>query len=194
MTVSKQKILPIINEIFDLIEMYGFQAYDENLTLLQHMEQSARIAEENGEDLEFVITAFLHDIGIICDPFVERVSHDEIGRLHNEIIGASFLRSRGFSGRVCVLITSQLDANRYMLTKQFNYKKKERKKLVTEDGRLLMSKSEMKEFESRPYFEDAIRLKRIDDEARDTTQSQYHLLKYRSLLMSYLTQQNQGLL
>ncbi len=51
------------DEIFNLYERYGNEAYGEEVTQTAHMVQSAQLAEEEGYDDEVILAAFFHDIG-----------------------------------------------------------------------------------------------------------------------------------
>src|SRR5450432_4003262 len=100
------------DEIFALYEGYGGEEYvGEKISQLEHMVQSAQLAEKHGYDEEVILAAFLHDIGHICvsasedqedEPDDEdrpsfHGSMERYGILDHEEIGAGFLAQRGFS-------------------------------------------------------------------------------------------------
>ncbi len=188
MNWSSKNIIEIVNALFDLIEMYGFRQYDEHVTIVQHMQQAAHLSEVQGEDEEFIIAAFLHDIGIFCNPFIKKPQVGGFIRKDHEMIGAAFLSEQGFSERICDLVTSQLDAKRYVKTKEFRY----RKKSTGDDSLFLapdlyMTRDELSSFEKSELFNEAIRLRRIDEAARDPKVVSHKTMKYRSMITSHLT-------
>ena len=94
-----------LTEIRSLFEQYGTQPYyGEAVSQFQHAAQSAELARRDGFNEEVQIAAFLHDIGhmLPTDDPVELM--DEYGRMDHEGVAADWLRERGFSERIAMLI------------------------------------------------------------------------------------------
>ena len=78
-----------VDEIFSYYEKYGDHEYGEEVTQLEHMIQSAQLAEQEGYDEEVILPAFLHDVGhLVADgENAEKMgtygaqSHDKIGEI-----------------------------------------------------------------------------------------------------------------
>jgi putative nucleotidyltransferase with HDIG domain len=72
-----------------------------------------------GTDEEVIIAALFHDIGQIIPLEATRDvrmnlkdSSENVGRVGHEMIGAEYLRSLGFSDKVCRLVNSHVAAKR----------------------------------------------------------------------------------
>jgi putative nucleotidyltransferase with HDIG domain len=74
-----------------------------------------------GADDELILAALFHDIGQITPMDVTKDvrmelkggSSGDVGRVGHEAIGAEYLRSFGFSDKVCRLVNSHVAAKRY---------------------------------------------------------------------------------
>ncbi|KAJ6163683.1 hypothetical protein N7497_003662 [Penicillium chrysogenum] len=102
------------------LEKYGQGDYiGESISQLEHCLQAAHQASKANARDELVIAALLHDIGQII-PLEStkearmniRESTENVGRVGHEAIGASYLRSLGFSEVVCRLVNSHVAAKR----------------------------------------------------------------------------------
>lgn len=75
-----------------------------------------------GSDDELVIAALFHDIGQIIPVDMNKDvrmkmasgSDEDVGRIGHETIGAEYLRTLGFSDKVCRLVNSHVAAKRYV--------------------------------------------------------------------------------
>ena len=112
----------VIDEIFALYEKFGKEDYiGEPVSLIEHMSQSAQLAMDAGYDDEVVLAAFFHDIGHIC---VLRNSENTMGKFgvkSHEKIGADYLREKGFSEKIAMLVENHVQAKRYLTFKNQNY-------------------------------------------------------------------------
>jgi putative nucleotidyltransferase with HDIG domain len=112
----------ITNEIMDLYKGYGGNEYaGEKVTQLEHMVQSAQLAEEQGYDEEVILAAFLHDIGHISEAAKGENEMDGFGIKDHEELGAEFLRGKGFSKKIARLVESHVEAKRYLTIKDPAY-------------------------------------------------------------------------
>ena len=133
------------------------------------MSQAAAFAIEAGADDEVVLAAFFHDIGHLLADRLEVASMSGYGALDHEQLGADYLKSLGFSNRICSLIKNHVQAKRYLtLTRPGYYEKlslASLKTLAFQGG--MMTKSEAEQFRSEPWFEEHIRLRNWDEQAKE---------------------------
>ena len=191
------------DEIFALYEGYGGEQYaGEKISQLEHMVQSAQLAEAQGHDEEVILAAFLHDIGHICvsasedredEPDDEdgpsfHGSMDRYGILDHEEIGAGFLAQRGFSRKIVRLVESHVEAKRWLVLKEPGYydhlSEASRKTLEYQGGP--MTEDEAAAFEQYPLFDLIIRMRKWDEEAKVEHKALPELDHYRQMLIRHL--------
>ena len=115
----QQSIEECVNEIFELYQKYGDEDYiGEPVSQVEHMCQSAQLAEAEGYPEEVILAAFFHDIGHLCEHIMPVEQMDGYGVVDHEKLGADFLRSKGFSEAIASLVKNHVQAKRY-LTRQF---------------------------------------------------------------------------
>jgi len=183
----------IVNEVFALYEKHGDEDYiGEPVSQLEHMSQAAVLAEEEGFDDEVILAAFFHDIGHLCADDAEAESMDGFGKVDHEKLGADYLRERGFSERLAVLVESHVIAKRYLTYKYPEYYNKlsdaSKATLEFQGGR--MSETEAAEFEKHPDAELFIRLRYWDDEAKEMNRPVENVPYLKSLAISHLRNKN----
>lgn len=178
----------IVNEIFELYEQHGNEEYiGEPLSQLEHMAQTAALAEKDGYDDEVVLAAFFHDIGHLC-------SHETgsdmngFGAMDHEQLGAAYLKERGFSDRVVFLVKGHVAAKRYLTYKFPQYFKKlseaSRQTLIFQGG--IMSKEEAAAFESNPDANLMLKMRTWDDLAKQEHVPIQNLAELRQLTLMHL--------
>ncbi len=157
-----------IKRILEIFASRGNEKYaDENVTQKEHALQCAALAIAEGESEAMVVAALLHDIGHIignedlpadCDMNLDD-SHEEIGH--------HFLHSH-FVEEVTEPVKLHVSAKRYLSTVDPAYKDKlsptSLKSFIDQGG--VMDADELAEFTSNPFFDDAVRLRHWDDEAK----------------------------
>lgn len=112
----------ILTDVFHLYEAFGGEEYaGEKVSQLEHMLQAAQLAIEDNQDDEVVLAAFFHDIGHLLPVHDEYESMDGFGVTDHENVGASYLKSLGFSEKLCRLIASHVNAKRYLTYKYPGY-------------------------------------------------------------------------
>ena len=160
----------IVEEIKHLFEKEGASSYGEQVTQQEHMVQSGFLAIEEGYDDEVVIAAFLHDIGHIYAAGKTEESMGAFGAKRHEHIGADFLRERGFSEKIAVLVEGHVEAKRYL-----TYKHPEYLEALSDASRVTlgyqggpMEKEEAETFEQAPYFDLCIKMREWDDAGKRT--------------------------
>jgi predicted HD phosphohydrolase len=160
-------------EIMGLFNRYGHLSYGEGCTQLEHAVQAGWFAAERGYDDELVAAAFLHDIGHIYPLQLEGASVVEMGGYGLEAHdrwGEEFLRSRGFSDRIVATVRNHVASKRYLCHAEAGYAASlsaaSRETLAHQGGP--MTSKEAAAFEQDPYFENSLRLRRLDEAAKLT--------------------------
>ena len=160
----------VVQDIVAMFDQRGSASYGEDVTQLEHMVQSGFLAAEEGYDDEVVIAAFLHDIGHICTAEEEAEQMGQFGARRHEQIGADYLRARGFSEKVAILVEGHVEAKRYLTHKYPDYLAQ----LSTASLATLeyqggpMGEDEARTFESGPYFDLCIKMREWDDAGKRT--------------------------
>jgi len=183
----------IVEEVFALYEKHGDEDYiGEPVSQLEHMSQAALLAEEEGYDDEVILAAFFHDIGHLCAEDAEAESMDGFGNVDHEKLGADYLRERGFSERLAILVESHVIAKRYLTYKYPEYYNKlsdaSKATLEFQGGR--MTEQEAVEFEKHPDAELFIRLRYWDDQAKEMNVPVQGLEHLKSLAIDHLYNNN----
>jgi len=172
----------IVDEIYDLFARYGSSGYGEDLSLEQHMLQSAALAQSMGAPAPVVVAALLHDIGYFLHADTGAVA--DPGRdFEHESIGAAWL-SRGFDEAVTAPITLHVEAKRYLCAIEPGYFDRlsdaSRISLAVQGG--VMTEAEAAAFAKHPALDAALLLRRCDDEGKDEAGAPRTLESYRELL------------
>lgn len=183
----------IVEEVFALYEKHGDEDYiGEPVSQLEHMSQAALLAEEEGYDDEVILAAFFHDIGHLCAEDAEAESMDGFGNVDHEKLGADYLRERGFSERLAILVESHVIAKRYLTYKYPEYYNKlsdaSKATLEFQGGR--MTEQEAVEFEKHSDAELFIRLRYWDDQAKEMNVPVQGLEHLKSLAIDHLYNNN----
>ncbi|SIN67403.1 phosphonate degradation HD-domain oxygenase [Algoriphagus halophilus] len=169
-TYSNQSKTKRIELVFDLYRKYGEEDYiGEPVSQIEHMCQSAQIAEKEGYEEEVILAAFFHDIGHLCVHLGNFESMDGYGIKSHEKIGGDFLRDLGFPEKVAKLVENHVQAKRYLTYKFPEYFDKlseaSRKTLEFQGGK--MNASEAAAFENDPLFEVSLKMRTWDEMAKE---------------------------
>lgn len=171
----------ILSEIFDLFARFGVDRYGEELSIAQHMLQSAAIAESLGAAPPVVTAALLHDIGYFV------YSAGGSGDAPHETLGAVWL-ARGFDADVTAPIALHVQAKRYLCAVEPDYfealSTASRISLAGQGG--VMSPGEVTAFAQEPAFEAAVLLRRCDDRGKDVSLQTQNIAHYRDLMAACL--------
>ena len=164
--------------IIHLLEQHGQGDYiGEAISQLEHCLQAADQAKQAGSNNDLVIAALLHDVGQFLP--AESISTQikdlkaqndsvSVGRVGHETIGEQYLRSLGFSDRICRLVGSHVAAKRYITAidpAYYDGLSSASKKSLEFQGGPFRGK-ELEEFANDPLSEDMIRLRKWDDGAK----------------------------
>jgi len=180
----------IAEEIIDLLLSKGGSEYiGEPLTKLEHMVQSAILAEQQQLGNEMIIAALLHDIGHICVDASAENDMDGFGIIDHEEAGADYLYERGFSERIIDAVANHVPAKRYLCYRYPDYNDAlstaSKKTLEFQGGP--MTADEALVFEELTYFKDIIALRRIDEMAKlENVPLPENLNKYKLLIIEHL--------
>ncbi|HZQ01621.1 MAG TPA: HD domain-containing protein [Reyranella sp.] len=142
---------------------YGLSAVNQ----LQHALQAATHAESDGCSPATVLAALLHDVGHMIHALGEDPAGRGIDDVHEEL-GAKWLADR-FGPDVCEPVRLHVAAKRYLCGTEADYFGK----LSADSVRSLglqggpMSADEVEAFRKLPYHEEAVRLRRYDEAAKD---------------------------
>nr|WKN34176.1 HDIG domain-containing protein [Tunicatimonas sp. TK19036] len=181
-----------VNEIFNLYQRFGNDSYGESVTQLEHMVQSAQLAEQEGYDEEVILAAFFHDIGHLYETeYTEQMG--KFGAQQHDKIGGDFLRERGFSERMARLVESHVEAKRYLTYRYPDYyatlSEASKETLRYQGGP--MSKEEAEAFEQDELFDLIIRMRYWDDEAKIPDRPVTDVSQYQQMCLHYLTQRSE---
>ena len=171
--------------IDQLIEIYGLRAEKRYglsaVNQLQHGLQAATLAERAGENAAFITAALLHDIGHMVHDLGEDPAALGVDDLH-EAKGAAWLEVH-FGPEVTEPVRLHVPAKRYLCATDPAYfgqlSEDSVRSLALQGGP--MSADEVAQFRREPHHEAAVRLRRIDEAAKDPamrTPAFEHFLRY----------------
>lgn len=191
--MQQENAKKIAAEIISLYGEYGSEDYiGEPVSQLEHMCQSAELAEKEGYNEEVILAAFFHDIGHLCEHIMDTKQMDGYGVVDHEKMGADFLRSKGFSETIASLVENHVQAKRYLTYRYPEYFDKlspaSKKTLEFQGG--VMNAEEAGMFEADPLFPLHIKVRRWDEAAKLTGQSLPPFEKFKLMMIRHLEAQN----
>jgi [1-hydroxy-2-(trimethylamino)ethyl]phosphonate dioxygenase len=155
----------------------------EDLTMSEHMIQTAMLAEKNKCSDDLICSSLLHDYGhfVIEDP--NQLANDKIDGRH-EIIGANYLK-KFFHNKIVEPILLHVEAKQYLSRdkKYFNNLSDASKTSLKLQGGV-MSDLDAKKFEQNKNYENAIKLRRFDESAKQKNIKIKKIEDYKELLSS----------
>ncbi|MGH8808469.1 MAG: phosphonate degradation HD-domain oxygenase [Noviherbaspirillum sp.] len=156
-----------IEQICGLFDKGGHRTYaGEPVTQLEHALQSATLAQQAGASAELTCAALLHDLGHLVNDKGDTPTARGIDDLHQYCM-LPLLRGL-FSPAVLEPIRLHVDAKRYLCAVDFEYLLRlspdSRRSLHLQGG--VFSPDEVTQFGKKPYAEDALKLRRWDDQAK----------------------------
>lgn len=157
----------IISDILQLFNEKGHSEYGgEAVTQLEHALQTATLARENNASDQLITAALLHDIGHLLHDLPNDAPLKGIDDVH-ENKAAVFLR-KYFPEAVTEPVRLHVMAKRYLSSTEETYysllSEPSKQSLVLQGG--LMSSTEVNVFEQNPFFSDAVKLRKWDDQAK----------------------------
>ena len=173
----------IVDHIEDVFKRRGAESYlGEQVTMAQHMLQTAQCAEQAGADNSQIVAALLHDIGHYKNEIPETSLAKGVDNFHEEA-GANFLEDY-FPISVVEPIRQHVAAKRYLCAVKSDYFRRlsaaSIHTLNLQGGP--MNEEEVKEFEKNVYFEQCINLRYWDEDAKDPERVHPTFSYYRPLV------------
>jgi phosphonate degradation associated HDIG domain protein len=157
----------IVASIINLFNDKGHSEYGgEAVTQLEHALQTATLARENNASDQLISASLLHDIGHLLHDLPNDAPLKGIDDVH-ENKAAVFLR-KYFPEAVTEPVRLHVMAKRYLSSTEETYysllSEPSKQSLVLQGG--LMSSAEVSAFEQNPFFSDAVKLRKWDDQAK----------------------------
>ena len=173
----------IVDHIEDVFKRRGAESYlGEQVTMAQHMLQTAQCAEQAGADDNQIVAALLHDIGHYKNEIPETSLAKGIDNYHEEA-GANFLEDY-FPISVVEPIRQHVAAKRYLCAVKSDYLERLSPASVhtlnLQGGP--MNEEEVKEFEKNDYLEQCVKLRYWDEDAKDPERVHPAFSYYRPLV------------
>ncbi|MDC0215915.1 HD domain-containing protein [Candidatus Pelagibacter sp.] len=155
----------------------------ENLTISEHMIQTAMIAEKNNCTSDLICSSLLHDYGhfVIEDP--DQLVKNKIDGDH-ETVGSNYLK-KFFSNEIVDPILLHVDAKKYLARERKYFEslsEASKTSLQLQGG--VMSNKKAKKFEKNKNFNNAIKLRRFDEGAKKQNIKIKKIEDYKELLIS----------
>lgn len=175
-----------IEDIFAICRRFGSLHYGEDVTQMEHILQTAHLARIDRAPITLIAAALLHDIGQFIDDAGNAAEQKGLNARH-EVIGADFLEPY-FPRTLTEPVRLHVEAKRYLCAAEPGYLSS----LSTASALSLHlqggphNEEEMRAFRAIPGADDAIRLRRYDDQGKKRNWVVPELESYRSLLESLL--------
>ena len=157
----------------------------ENVTIAEHMIQSAMVAEKTKSKDNLICSCLLHDYGhfIVEDPD-ELVKNNQDGK--HEDIGYEYLK-KFFKKDIVEPIKYHVLAKRYLARDKKYYKKlSEASKISLKLQGGILNNKEANLFEKDEFFKDSIKLRKFDESAKKIGVNIKDISEYKDLLKSSL--------
>ena len=155
-----------LDEIRTAFARRGGETYGEGVSQLEHALQCALCAERDGAGPALIAATLLHDIGHLIHDLPQDIADQGIDAQH-ESLGSAWL-SRHFERAVTEPVRLHVAAKRYLATTEPGYfdllSPASVQSLQLQGG--LMSVEESARFAAEIFAEDAIKLRRWDDEGK----------------------------
>ncbi len=175
----------VVDEIFRVYREYGSEQYlGEQVSMTEHMLQSAHAAEQDGASPTLVAAALLHDYGHFIHDLPEDAAEHGIDTRHEEVANA-FL-AQHFGPEVTEPIRMHVAAKRYLCAVDPTYLAElspaSVHSLQLQGGPF--RDGEVAEFEASQHADDAVRLRRYDDVGKVPGLETPDLEHYRPVLLA----------
>ena len=175
----------IINQIISSYSNNKTLYIGEKVTITEHMIQTAMLAEKNNCSSSLICSSLLHDYGhFILENPDDLVNKGKDGK--HEDVGYEFLK-KYFVKNVVEPIKYHVKAKRYLARDAKYYRMlSEASKVSLKLQGGIMDDKEAKEFEGNEFFEDSIKLRKFDEEAKKADLKIKSINEYKNLLSSKL--------
>jgi [1-hydroxy-2-(trimethylamino)ethyl]phosphonate dioxygenase len=144
----------------------GQEGYGEGVSQLDHALQCGMFAQRDGASPALVAAAFLHDIGHLLHDLPQDIADTGLDTQH-ESTGSAWL-SQYFGPEVTEPVRMHVAAKRYLAAVEPGYfdQLSEASKLSLRLQGGPMVGAQIQAFEAEPFFADAVRLRRWDEEGK----------------------------
>ena len=158
--------MPALELIHAAFARRGHEGYGEGVSQLDHALQCGAFAERDGATPALVAAAFLHDIGHLLHDLPQDVADSGLDTQH-ESTGSAWL-SQYFGPEVTEPVRLHVAAKRYLATVEPGYfdQLSDASKLSLKLQGGPMGGARIKAFEAEPFFTEAVRLRRWDEEGK----------------------------
>ena len=176
-------MISLAEEIFAIFRRRGSDAYfGERVSMTEHALQAAHFAQQAGAPPPLVLAALLHDIGHLVEDVPADVA-DWTTDAHHEEVGSRWLAER-FGEDIFGPVRLHVRAKRYLCATDPGYLAKlslaSVATLQLQGGP--MSPEDISRFETERFFDDAVRVRRWDDEGKVAGLTTPSLSDYRRLI------------
>mgnify|MGYP000439000778 CR=1 FL=1 len=176
---------PFIQQLIELYDAEGYNTYGEGINQIEHGVQCAELALRAGESAELITSALLHDVGHLM-----AATDIAFGNYKHDTIGAEFLAPH-FPPAVTEPIRLHAQAKRFLCAVEKGYLEDlsaaSLDSLHHQGG--LMTEEEQQDFLNEPYADDALKLRRWDDEGKVEELSNKGVADYLEYMTQALTSQ-----
>jgi len=187
--MERDKADEIVKEIFSLYEKFGKEDYiGEPVSQLEHMSQSAQLAEAEGYDEEVILAAFFHDIGHLLENTMPVKQMDGYGVVNHEKLAGDYIRQKGFSEKIARLAESHVAAKRYLTFKfpEYYNKLSSASKITLHKQGGMMDEMEAGLFETDHLHQLFIKIREWDDKAKIKNLPLPDLSRYKQMAIKHL--------
>jgi [1-hydroxy-2-(trimethylamino)ethyl]phosphonate dioxygenase len=178
--------MSIADEVLALFDGRGSGAYfGERVSMTEHMLQAAYFAQQESAPAGLVVAALLHDVGHLVEAVPDDLADWAADARHEEV-GARWLAGR-FRPEISEPVRLHVAAKRYLCTTDANYVAMlSHASVVTlrlQGG--TMSQREVLQFETEPFYREAVRVRRWDDQGKVAGLKTPGLAGYRQLIEQF---------
>ena len=151
--------MTVVDEFRALMEARGFESYGENITIAEHSLLTALAAEESGASETLIAASLMHDVGHWLDE-----PDDEYGIHFHAALGGDWVAKR-FGSAISEPVRLHVEAKRYLCAVDPEYVDQLSPASVYTLGKQggPMSEREVNAFSNLLYFDDACKLRRLED-------------------------------
>jgi phosphonate degradation associated HDIG domain protein len=177
----------VIDRIFEVFAQRGDNAYlGEPVSQQEHALQAAHLARTDNAPATLIAAAILHDYGHLIHGLPEDIADQGIDGVHEEV-GCRYL-SQYFVPALTDPVRLHVPAKRYLCATDSGYfatlSPASVKSLELQGGPF--SPDQIRDFEALPHYQDAVRLRRYDDQGKVPNLDVPSLTTYRPYLKAGL--------
>ena len=178
--------MSIADEVFEVFERRGSGAYfGERVSMTEHSLQAALLAQAEAAPPSLILATLLHDIGQLVEDVPEDLADWTADAQHEER-GALWV-ARRLRPEVSEPVRLHVAAKRYLCATDQNYVAMlSHASLVTlqlQGGPMTLR--ELQQFKALPFYPEAVRLRRWDDQGKVAGLKTPGLAEYRALIEEF---------